>query len=138
MLNKIELEQYQKRTDEYNNLKKELKDKQASFLEENEDLIKQIEYYTNSIDEQKETLKVTAINEYNEHKKKQLLGGLGIRVGTELIYQEEQALKWAKVHDIALALDKRSFEKIAKTQDIDCVRKEEKITVTFPKEIKLK
>ena len=39
---------------------------------------------------------------------------LGVRETTKLTYDDKLALAWAKEHDMALALDKKAFEKIAK------------------------
>ncbi len=76
-----------------------------------------------------------ALEEYKKKGEKKLICGLGIRVGVNLVYEENQAFDWAKSHKLCLSLDRREFEKIAKTQEIGFVKKEEKIVVTFPKVI---
>lgn len=68
---------------------------------------------------------------------KKRLGGVGIRVAKTLDYDSNQALNWAKEKDLFLQLDTKAFEKVAKTETIDFVKIGEKVTVTFPKEIKL-
>ena len=72
-----------------------------------------------------------------EDGEKKRLGGIGIRVGTVLNYDNKLAFNWAKEHSLALNLDRRRFEQLAKTEEIEFVTKEEKITVTFPKVIKI-
>lgn len=137
MLNKSELKEFKKQTEKLNELKEEYLKKKAKFAEENSGLLGAIDEQTVSLVGMKENLSIAALDEFKETQNKQLLGGLGIRVGSNLIYEKERALGWAKEHGLCLALDDSAFKKIAKTQDIEFVQKEEKITVTFPKEIKL-
>ena len=47
--------------------------------------------------------------------------GVGIREVTKLAYDNGVALDWAKSHSMALSLDKRAFEKIAKADTPDFV-----------------
>lgn len=47
--------------------------------------------------------------------------GLSVRVNTSLKYDVAKALEWAKEHQLALALDKKAFEAIAKAQPMDFV-----------------
>ena len=47
--------------------------------------------------------------------------GVAIRIVTKLRYDDAEALKWAKHHDVALALDKRTFEKVAAVTPPDFV-----------------
>ena len=122
------------------NKKEELKAKQEEFNKSNEDLIKEIFVLNDQIGIQKKQLSEDGLADFKETESKQLLGGLGIKVGTRLIYETDAAFKWAQEHNLCLvpiSLNKKEFEKIAKTQNIDCVTKEEKVTVTFPSEIKL-
>jgi len=134
-LNKENLERFQAEMKRLNELKQELKDKKEAFEFENKDLIELIENSSETINNLKSTLTENAINDFRETGQKKLLGGLGIRQGISLKYDEKFAFDWAKEHDLCLQLNKKEFEKLAKTQDISGVTKEEKITVTFPKEI---
>ena len=72
---------------------------------------------------------------YEKDGIKKRLGGIGIKIMNKLEYEQNQAMSWAKEHQLCLTLDKKAFEQIAKTQDLDFVTKKEKVTVTFPKEI---
>lgn len=103
----------------------------------NSDLLQDIDRLSDDQSSMKEKLKVDAQEDYSKTGEKKLLGGLGIRVGSFLNYDEKQAFSWAKEHSLCLSLDKKAFEKIAKSQDLDFVKKEEKVVVTFPKMIKL-
>jgi hypothetical protein len=49
--------------------------------------------------------------------------GVNIRVLTRLEYDPVQAFEWAKSHGLALSLDKKAFESIAKVQPLDFVTK---------------
>ena len=117
----------------YSNLKEQ-------FKESNSVLIEEINQILNSFNETKEEIKIEAIGEFKINGEKKLLGGIGIRISKKLDYSEENALDWA-VDNMPIAiktiLDKKQFESFAKTNDLEFVKKEESISVTFPKEIKL-
>ena len=135
MLNKVELEAYQVGIDDLVMFKQELLDKRKAFEEENKELIERISKLSEELSVDKERIKVQAEEEFKVTGNKKLLGGIGIRVGIRINYEREKAFTWAKEHSLCLSLDERGFEKIAKTQDIDFVSKEEKLTVTFPQKI---
>jgi len=48
--------------------------------------------------------------------------GVGIREVTKIEYDPKEALKWALHHEIALSLDKKSFEGFAKATPLDFVQ----------------
>ena len=136
-LNKENLEDFQKETNYLLNLKNELKENKRVFDDENRSLTEKIESYFQIMEADKNKLKEAAIKDFEETGEKKLLGGIGIRVGTSINYDDNLAFSWAKEHSLCLQLDRKEFEKLAKTQDINGVTKEEKVSVTFPKEIKL-
>ena len=115
----------------------ELSKRQDKFNEENKTLFEYIHKIRDSIDRCKEVLIENAEVEYAKTGNKKLEFGIGIRVVKKLVYEPKEALKWAKDHSLCLCLDKRAFDSFAKSQEIDFVLKEEKVLVTFPKEIKL-
>lgn len=119
------------------NINEEIKELKEQFEKENEPLFLHQAKIREQISSCKDTLKVEAIQGFSDDGEKKRLGGIGIRVGSSMIYEEEAAFSWAKEHSLCLQLNKKEFEKIAKTQEIEFVKKEEKVTVTFPKEIKL-
>ena len=82
-----------------------------------------------------DNISVEALNEYNNTGIKTLYGGIGIRVMQRLEYNPTRAIEWAKKHSIALMLDKKAFEKIAKIEDISFVTKKEVPIVTIPREL---
>jgi hypothetical protein len=106
------------------------------FEKDNENLINSLKHQKEKIKSLEDDIREQAINKYNNDKSnKKLFGGIGIRIGSLLKYDNKEAFDWAKEHSLCLSLDKKEFEKIAKTQDMEFVQKEEKITVTFPKKI---
>jgi len=107
------------------------------FETKHKDLIDSIKDSSNAIETLKNTITTDAKDEFEKNKVKKLLGGIGIREGKDIIYEDENALKWAKEKDLFLQLDKKAFEKVAVSLNLDFVKTKDKITVTFPKEIKL-
>ncbi len=119
-----------------------LKENYAKILEEfvskNKPLIQSIEKVSNDENEIKETVRIEAIEEFKETGNKKLLGGIGIRILSKLIYTESDAVKWAEENmpvAIKKVIDKKQFETFAKSSELDFVDKEEKVSVTFPTEI---
>jgi len=115
----------------------EISAKRLEFEEHNKLLFLKQTKVRETITECKGVLSTDAEAGFRADGLKKRFGGIGIRVGELLIYNEKTAFDWAKVHQLCLNLNKKEFEKIAKTQEIDFVKKEEKITVTFPSIIKL-
>ena len=137
MIDKIKLNMYAKDKSELDDAKAKLKELRMEFDEQNKDLVSTIKGLEENLCCYKDDLTKEAIDEYNELQVKKLTGGIGIRIGTVLEYDPDLALSWAMEHGLCLALDKKSFETIAKTQSLNFVNYDEKITVTFPKDIKL-
>ncbi len=135
-LNKENLEGYQNGLDGLGILQAELIKKRVEFEETNVELITKIQKVTEELGESKDIFKEAGLEEYKKTGSKQLIGGLGVRVGVSLTYDVGNALEWAKAHKLCLLLDKKEFERIAKKSPIGFVEKGEKITITFPKEIK--
>lgn len=71
----------------------------------------------------KETeLRAAVVGAYQaDPSSKTVAPGLSVRINTGLKYDPAKALDWAKSHSLALALDKKAFEAIAKAQPIDFV-----------------
>ncbi len=108
------------------------------FEEYNKELIESISVMENAQEEIKEKVRVEAIEEFEKTGAKKLLGGIGIRILSKLIYSESDAMNWANENmpiAIKTVLDKKQFETFAKSSDLDFVEKEENTSVTFPKEI---
>ena len=135
MLNKTNLKEYRTCKNILETLKDELKIRKAAFDAENEKLMTGITEKQEQLENHKAIITGLAKEEYEATDSKKLLGGIGIRIVKLLSYDPVEALSWAKKHDMALSLDKKIFEKIAKTQEMPFVDITEDVKVTFPKEI---
>ena len=105
--------------------------KREIFEEKNREIFEEQEKAREAIRTSKAMLSDDAIVDFQKTGEKKLMGGIGIRVGTDIIYEDKDAFQWAVNHALCLSLDKKAFEKIAKTQDIEFVKKEERVKVTF-------
>lgn len=112
--------------------------KLKEFSENNSDLIDTISLKVDNITEIESEIKELAIKEYTKTGNKKLECGVGIRVRSRFIYEEEAALHWAQNHNLALKLDKKAFESIAKTQALLFVEQREIPTATIPMKIELR
>lgn len=84
-----------------------------------------------------ESLRVVALEEYEKTKEKKLYGGIGIRIAKVLGYNDKEALDWAMEHNMALQLNKRAFEKIAKSTPIEFVTIKDAPKATIPVKIEI-
>lgn len=78
-----------------------------------------------------ETLREMTLAEYERTKDKHPAPGVGIKVGTRLDYNEHDAFAWAVVHEMALSLNRKSFEAHAKISQLDFVTITEEATATI-------
>jgi hypothetical protein len=87
--------------------------------------------------EQEDVLRKMAIEAYRETQNKHLGSGVEIRVGHSLQYSPQEAFAWAKLHVLALSLDKQSFESLAKADpdQFGFVRQGEKLTVALSQDL---
>ena len=120
---------------QHNELKTQYRTDLELFKLEHEGMLSSIEYEELNIAEFTDIISQRAIKEYNNTGTKTLYGGIGIRVMQRLEYNPTRAIEWAKKHSIALMLDKKAFEKIAKIEDISFVTKKEVPIVTIPREL---
>ncbi len=80
-----------------------------------------------------ENLRQAALAHYADNPgTRKLPYGLGARVVSSLEYESAAALAWAIEHKMALALDKKAFEAIAKTNNVPFVTTKETVTITLP------
>lgn len=117
--------------------RKELALKKQEFDSLNEELLSKIEDLCEKMLVCEESIRSQALVEFKETGDKKLRGGVGIRVLKKLDYEASEALSWAKKHSLALSLDKRAFEKIAKADSIDFVKITEEPIATIPSIIQL-
>ena len=119
-------------------LREEYQKAMDDFTTKNAALIGSIEVVSHTQEEIKEKVRVEAVEEYVKTGFKKLLGGIGIRILSKLVYFEPEAMTWAEENmpiAIKRVLDKKQFESFAKSSELDFVESEEKTVVTFPKEI---
>ena len=135
MINKELLKQLVERQNHIKILKQSLMEHQRVFDLQIEGVINQKKDIEADVDLIKNTIKKAALEEYQETSEKKLLGGIGIRVTEDLIFNRSEALDWAKKHELCLQLDSKAFKKFAKIQPLKFVEKKEKVMVTFPKQI---
>jgi len=76
-----------------------------------------------------------AVDAYGVDGNKKPAEGVGIRVMTKLVYDEAVALGWAMDKRMALKLDAKAFEKIAKASQLEFVTEEEAPIATIAKEL---
>lgn len=116
--------------------KEELASIQDVFNAENRDLIDEIQSLGEDISESRGEITCLVIDEYNNDKtQRKFLGGMSVKVGVKLKYDEDLALGWAKESMpviIKETIDKKIFDKFAKDNKLAFVTKEEKVTVCFP------
>lgn len=103
------------------------------FYATHADLLHKVDDAQSDAIEAEIAVRAAALAEYEATGKKTLGHGVGIRVTTKLDYDAADALTWAKEHDMALALDKSAFERIAKASPIEFVQLVETPTVTLPR-----
>ena len=85
----------------------------------------------------KKELSEMCIDDFKKNGIKKFYGGLAIRETEKQVYSDDKAMEWATKTGMCLALDKKKFESIAKTGELDFVTTEVVPSTTFPKEIKL-
>lgn len=119
-------------------LKGALKMKEDTFKEENKGLMKSIEEAKEFISNEKKIIEEKILEEFKKDKTvKKFYGGLGVQERKAITYDSKVALDWAKEKDMFLLLDKKSFEKVAESLNLDFVTSDTNDIVTFPKKIKL-
>jgi hypothetical protein len=110
---------------------KEEKDRQVNALP----ILKELEVIQDERTQLENEIRADAVNLYNQTGEKKF-NQVGIRITKKYNYDEEQALQWAKDHNLCIALDKTAFKKQLKVQPLDFVTEEEVPTATIPVEIK--
>lgn len=85
----------------------------------NEDRILDIKAATEAVTASEQMARDLALAVYADTGSKQPHPGVGIRVTTRLVYDRHDALQWAQDHNLALTLDVKAFEGIAKHGAVD-------------------
>jgi len=104
----------------------ELKKRRLNEWEEtNAALLSDIANNTAFLTEAENRLREITLQAYNETGNKQPAEGVGIREVTEIRYDHREAFAWAIKHTVALQLNEKEFEGIAKSKtpplDLDFV-----------------
>lgn len=108
-------------------------ERKREFEESISPLTKGLAEAKEAVSSAEEALRAAGLAHYEAHPdSKKLPFGLGVRVTTALVYDADTAFAWAQEHKMALSLDKRAFEKIAKASPPEFVTVEEVPTVTIP------
>ncbi len=116
--------------EEYNALYKD-------FLEKTNSIKEKYVSFKSGVSGSEAIVRDIALIEFNETGEKSLDYGVGIKVKNALDYDKEAAFEWAIEHKLALLLDVKLFENIAKKDAIEFVKKISVPTATIPREIKL-
>lgn len=78
-----------------------------------------------------------ALADYSENKNKKLFGGIGIQERKNLEYDQATAFNFAKEKGMFISFDKKAFEKVAESLNLDFVKSKTEPKVTFPAIIKV-
>lgn len=92
------------------------------WVDDNVGLIASVVEVEERVREAEASLRELTLQAYAETGDKAPAEGVGIREVTKLGYDGRVAFDWAKSHKMALQLDKRAFEKIAKADPMDFVK----------------
>ena len=100
----------------------QLSELRKKFEEENAELIQEVKGGAADLVLAEERLKHLATNAYDaDPTNKKVAPGVTIKMFTQLGYEHSRALNWALEHKMALSLDVKAFEAIAKSTEMDFV-----------------
>ena len=110
-----------------------LADRRRQFEESVTELADFVSEAKIAVSRAEESLRQAGLAHYYENPTaKKLPFGCGVRVVSGLKYEPAAAYDWALEHKMALALDKKAFEAIAKAQPLPFVAEVQTVTVTLP------
>ena len=107
----------------------------AAWTEANQGLITALGNARVGQDRAETALREAALGVYQQTGEKKPAPGVEVKLRTNLIYEEAAALVWASEHKIALALDKKAFEKVAKASPLPFVLVEQTPFATIATEL---
>jgi hypothetical protein len=126
---------YKKDTMTYDALYAAKDAKLKAFELENSTLLDSLKLAEQEANATESLLRTKMVDFYVATKIKEGPFGLKIRITSRLEYDPAIAFKWATEHNLALTLDKKAFETIAKAQPLDFVTKVEVPGATIPSEL---
>ena len=106
-------------------LRDELSQRRQQWEEQNASLIAQARGAEQELAEQESRLREMGLERFRETGDKKPGPGVEVKMFVEPRYDSAAALEWATEHRIALALDKKAFESMAKSGAVPCVRFEQ-------------
>lgn len=115
-------------------LKAAIADLTAKWDEENAADVKAYENAKAAFDTTEMNLRAEAVEYYRETGNKTFNENVGVQVRKSLEYEMAKAVKWAEVNApimIVKSVDKKPFETLAETQDLDFVKKIEKVSAVL-------
>lgn len=134
---KQELIELKKLRNKQDTLKAEKEKLFEEFKQKNKWIFDELDNLNFSIEKTQGIIKNKALELFEKTGEKKLDYGVGIRVMKKLDYNESVAFDWAKSHNLALKLDKKKFEKIAKAEEIGFVKILEEPIATIPSKISI-
>lgn len=101
-------------------------------------LYDEIEVTARAVEACEDAIRRLGLEEYNRTKEKNLFGGVQVKIFTVISYDKLKAFKWALEHKLALKLDIKVFEDLAKKTPIDFVEVKQEPRVQIPSKIEVK
>lgn len=83
------------------------------------------------------TLREMTLAAYGVTGDKAPVPGVNIRLVTRLVYEDRAAVSWAQEHHMALQLDRKAFETIARAQPLPCVEYRQEVQATIATELRI-
>lgn len=109
-----QVERVAKLREVYSTARQLVDERQARWREENEQLLAQEACIKAELAEAEARLRELTLDAYVNTGSKKPGPGVGIRMVKRVMYEPAEALAWAKAHDLALALNAKVFETLAK------------------------
>ncbi len=106
----------------YRSLKTQVQTLKQEFTARHVDLFKEEALGKEAVTEAETALRALAVDIFRRTAQKTVHPGVKIREVTQLAYDPKCALEWAMEHRMALALDAKAFEKIAKAASLPFVQ----------------
>lgn len=117
-------------------LKGKLNAARDEFNAQHAELIASIKEEESALSNVESQIRAAAAAAYQETGNKKPFDGIGVRVGTDFIYDGEQAFAWAKEKGICLTLNEKEFKAICKTPvRPDFVQEIESISATIASDL---
>lgn len=114
-----------------------ISEKKKEFEESIKELVDQKKLCVDNIEFQKEVLNKMLLEENKLNGTKKFDGGFEIKEFKNLVYDEQVAFDFAKEKQMFIQFDKKAFDKVAESLNLDFVEIKKEPKVTFPKTIKL-